>query len=186
VPPDVLGSILFVFGIGFFAANLKVTADLVVYRVRKASALLIWQAPKPRHYGFALALGAVLGLLVVIKIFALGRAPHELFGEIMMFLYFGYAVPFSTTIARGFYRAGVWSDSGFLPWGRISAVSWREDDTVTLILISHFTATARRLQVPGPLYGQARRLLRDRIQAQDIHIGGAGLELGGRDDRDAV
>lgn len=187
VAPDrVLPSILFLFGIGFLVANVKVTADLVRYHARKASALLIWQGPKPRHYGFALALGAVLGLLVVIKLFALGRAPHELFGEIMMFLYFGYAVPLSSRIARGFYRDGVWSDSGFMRWGQISAVSWREDDTITLVLISHPTSIARRLQVPGHLYGQARRVLRDRVKAHDLHIGGAGLDLGSRDDRDAV
>ena len=40
--------------------------------------------------------------------------------------------------------------------------------------------------MPGHLYGQARRLLRDRIQTHDIHIGGAGLDLGARDDRDAI
>lgn len=185
-PDLLLPSILFAFGVGFLAANLKVTADLVRFHTRKTSALLIWQGPKPRHYGFALALGAVLGLLVVIKMFALGRAPQELFGEIMMFLYFGYAVPLSTTIARGFYRDGVWSDSGFMPWGQISAVSWREEETITLVLISHFKAVARRLQVPGHLYGQARRVLRDKVQAQDIHIGGSGLNLGSRDDRDSV
>ena len=187
MPQDLLlPQLLFVFGIGFFAANLKVTADLVRFQMRKASALLTWQGPKPRHYGFALALGAVLGLLVVIKIFALGRAPHELFGEIMMFLYFGYAVPLSSRIARGFYREGVWSDSGFMPWGQISAVSWREDDTVTLVLISHVRSIARRLEVPGHLYGQARRVLRDKVQAHEIQMGGAGLKLGSRDDRDAV
>ncbi|OFW05138.1 MAG: hypothetical protein A3I61_10235 [Acidobacteria bacterium RIFCSPLOWO2_02_FULL_68_18] len=185
--PDVLlPQVLFLFGVGFLAANVKVTADLVRFRARKASALLIWQGPKPRHYGFALALGAVLGLLVVVKIFALGRAPQELFGEIMMFLYFGYAVPLSSRIARGFYRDGVWSDTGFMRWGQISAVSWREDDAITLVLISHFKSIARRLEVPGHLYGEARRLLRDRIAAQEIRIGGSGLGLGVRDDRDAV
>ena len=45
---------------------------------------------------------------------------------------------------------------------------------------------ARRLQIPGNLYGEARRLLRDKIKAHDIHIGGSGLDLGSRDDQDAV
>jgi hypothetical protein len=186
VPDAVLPGLLFLFGIGFLAANVKVTADLVRFRVRKASALLIWDNPKPRYYGFALALGAILGLLVVFKLFVLGRAPWQVFGEVMMFLYFGYAVPLSTRISRGFYRDGVWADTGFMPWGQISAVSWREDETVTLVLISHFRSIARRLQVPGHLYGQARRLLRDKIKTQDIHIRGSGLDLGSRDDQDAV
>src|SRR3989337_2696692 len=104
----------------------------------------------------------------------------------MMFLYSGCAVPLSTRISRGFYQDGVWSDSGFMPWGQISAVSWKEGESVTLILISRFRSIDRHLEVPGHLYGQARRLLRDRIKAHDIHIGGAGLDLGSRSDQDAV
>ena len=183
-----LPPLLFLFGIGFLAANIKVATDLVRFRVRKASALLVWRGQKPRYYGFALALGMVLGLLIVFKIFVLGRSPGELFGEIMMFVYYGYVFPLSTRIARGFYRDGIWSDSGFMRWGQISAVSWREEDEdeVTLILISHFTSIARRLEVPGHLYGHARRLMHDKIKAHDIHIGGVGLDLGSRTDQDAV
>ena len=104
----------------------------------------------------------------------------------MMFVYYGYAFPLSTRIARGFYRDGVWSDGGFMPWGRISAVSWREGAVVTLVLISHFRPVAKRLEVPGHLYGQARRLLQDKVKAQDIRIGGAGLDLGSRGEQDTV
>jgi hypothetical protein len=186
-----LSFVLFGFGLGFFAANMKVVADLLRFRLRRASAVLVWEIPKPRYYGFALALGAVLGVLVAVKIFILGRAPNQLFGEVMMFVYYGYAFPLSTRIARGFYRDGVWSDSGFMPWGQISAVSWKEEGSatqggVTLILISHFRSIAKRLQVPGHLYGEARRVLRDKIKAHDIHIGGSGLDLGSRDEQDAV
>jgi hypothetical protein len=128
----------------------------------------------------------VLGLLVVFKIFVLGRDPSQLFGEVMMFVYYGYTFPLSTRISRGFYRDGVWADSGFMRWGQISAVSWREGDAVTLVLISHFRSIARQLHVPGHLYGQARRLLRDRVKSQDIHMGRPGLDLGSRDDQDSV
>ena len=185
-PEMLLPQLLFVFGLGFFIANVKVTADMLRFLARKSTALLIWQNPKPRHYGFALALGAILGLLVVIKMFILGRSPQELFGEVMMFLYFGYAVPLSTRIARGFYQDGVWSDTGFMPWGQIQAVSWRENDNVTLVLVSHFKTIAKRLEVPGHLYGEARRLLRDKVKTQDIHMGRSGLDLGSRSDEDTV
>src|SRR5437867_12340828 len=131
-PDVVLPQILFLFGVGFLAANVKVTADLVRFRVRKSSALLIWENPKPRYYGFMLGLGTVLGLLVIFKLFVLGRSIPQLFGETMMFVYYGYAFPLSTRIARGFYRDGVWADSGFMRWGQISAVSWKEEPTVTL------------------------------------------------------
>jgi hypothetical protein len=185
-PESLLPQVLFLFGVGFFAANLKVTADLLRFRLRRASALLIWKNPKPSYYGFALALGAALGVLVVLELFVLERSLNQLFGEIMMFVYYGYAFPMSTRIARGFYREGVWSDGRFTPWGQISAVSWKEEPVVTLVLISQARHVATRLEVPGHLYGQARRLLRDRVKAQDIHMGGGGLDLGSRDNADAV
>jgi hypothetical protein len=178
--------LLFVLGLGFLAANLKVTADLLRFHWRKRFALLTWQSPKPRYYGLNLGLGVALGLLVAYKLFVMHRQPDQVFGEAMMFVYYGYAFPLSARIARGFYRDGVWSDSGFLRWTQISAVSWKEDGGVTLILISHFRNIARRLEVPGPLYGQARRVLRDKIRDHALHIGGAGLDLGSRNEEDAV
>jgi hypothetical protein len=178
--------LLFVLGIGFLVANVKVTTDLVRYRLRKRFALLTWQNPKPRYYGLNLALGVVLGLLIAYKLFVMHRQPDQLFGETMMFVYYGYAFPLSARISRGFYRDGVWSDGGFLRWRQISAVSWQEDGAITLILISHFRNIARRLEVPGHLYGQARRVLRDRIRDHALHLGGAGLDLESRDDEDAV
>ena len=45
---------------------------------------------------------------------------------------------------------------------------------------------ARRLEIPGHLYGQARRVLRDKIKAHDISMGGAGLDLGSRDEQDPI
>jgi hypothetical protein len=181
-----LRQVLFYFGVGFFAANLKVLVDLLRFRSRRSSALLVWPGQKPRFYGVTLLLGALLGVLVVFKLFVLGRPPSQLFGESMMLLYYGYAVPLSTRISRGFYRDGVWSDTGFIRWGQISAVSWREDTDPTLVLVSHLRSVARRLRVPGHLYGQARRLLHDRIKAQEIHFGGTGLDLGSRSEADAV
>jgi hypothetical protein len=178
--------LLLLFGFGFLVANIRLGASLFAYRRRMRSALLIWPGDKPKYYGFSLALGVILGVLLMIEAFVLDRSPRSMFGEAMMFLYYGYAFPLSTRIRRGFYGDGVWSDSGFMKWSEISAVSWKEEPTVTLVLISHVQSIARRLRVPGHLYGEARRVLRDRIQTHDIHIGGAGLDLGARDDRDAI
>lgn len=183
---QLLGRVLFLFGIGFSVANLKIVWDLLRFRARRSAALLVWQNPRPRYYGFSLGLGAILGLLLGFKIFVQHRPIGQLFGEAMMCLYYGYAMPLSTRIARGFYEDGVWSDTGFMRWGQIAAVSWRDEGDVTLILISRLRNIGRRLHVPGPLYGQARRLLRDKVKAHDIHIGGSGLDLGTRDESDAV
>ncbi|MDA1185322.1 MAG: hypothetical protein O2930_11855 [Acidobacteria bacterium] len=185
-PGFLLSRVLFLFGVGFLAANLKVFVDLVRFRLRRASSLLVWENPKPRFYGLSLALGAVLGLLVGFRLLVLGHTPDRLFGETMMLVYYGYAVPMSTRITRGFYRDGVWSDRGFMSWGQIAAVSWREKSGVTLFLVPRVRQIARRLDVPGPLYGEARRLLQDKIKAHDIHMKGAGLDLGSRDEADVV
>lgn len=185
LPPGVAAQILFFFGIGFLAANLKVVVELIRFRVRKNSALLIWQPPKPRYYRFNLLLAGVLALLLAAKLVQ-RRPPEHWFGEAMMLLYYGYAFPLSTRIARGFYRDGVWSDGGFMPWAHISAVAWNEEEGVTLILISRLKSLARRLRVPTNLYGEARRVLRDKIKTQEIQFRGSGLDLGTRDERDAI
>jgi hypothetical protein len=179
--------VLFLFGIGFLAANIKLIVELVLHQIRSRSALLVWEAPKPRYYGFNLALGVACGLLIAVKVFYLRRPLQQLFGEGMMFVYYGYAYPLSTRISRGIYRDGIWSDSGFMRWAGIAAVSWKDEEgRVTLVLISRTRNIARRLAVPGHLYGQVRRVLLDRIKAHDIHIGGTGLDLGSRDETDGV
>jgi hypothetical protein len=185
--PELLQRLLFFFGVGFFVANVKVGTDLLRYQRRKRSALLIWQNPNPRYYHFSLALGFVLVGLFAFKLFVQHRQMQTLLGEAMMSVYYVFALPLSTRIARGFYQDGVWSDTGFMRWNQISAVSWKEEGGVTLlVLVSHLKSIARHVQVPGHLYGQARRLLRDKVAAHDIHIGGAGLGLGSRDDADAI
>jgi hypothetical protein len=185
--PELLQQLLFLFGVGFFAANLKVGTDLLRYQRRKRAALLVWQNPKPRYYQFSLILGVVLVFLFGFKLFVQHRAMKTLLGEAMMSVYYVFAVPLQTRIARGFYQDGIWSDTGFMPWSQISAVSWKEEGSVVLlVVISHLKSIARHLQVPGELYGQARRLLRDKVQAHDIHIGGAGLDLGSRDEKDTI
>jgi hypothetical protein len=178
--------LLLLFGVGFLVANIRLGASLWAYQRRVRTALLVWQGAKPRYYGFSLALGVVLGVLLVVETVVLHRSSPSIFGEAMMFVYYGYVFPLSTRIRRGFYGDGIWSDSGFMRWSEISAVSWKEGATVTLVLISHAANVARHLEIPGNLYGQARRLLRDRITAHDIQIGGAGLDLGSRDGRDTV
>lgn len=175
---------LFLFGVGFLGANLKVGADFIRYQRHRRDALLVWPpAPYP-YYRFSLALGIAQGLLLGYCFLVLKQPAPQLFGLAMMFIYFFYATPLNSRIARGFYRDGVWSDTGFVRWGNISGVSWRNEGTMPLLLISHMRNMAKRLHVPGHLYGQARKVLRDRIEAHDIQLG-TGLDLGS-DQRDRV
>jgi hypothetical protein len=176
---------LFLFGLGFLGANIKIGADLIRYRSKRDGALLVWPRPRPAYYSFAVLLGVVQALLLAAFLILRRPAP-QIFGISMMLIYFLCAVPLSGRIDRGFYRDGIWADRGFVPWGRISSVTWRENP-VTLVLLSSVRTLAQRLEVPGGLNGEARKVLRDRIREHDIHMAPSlGLGLGDADERDAV
>ncbi|PYR47000.1 MAG: hypothetical protein DMF89_20595 [Acidobacteria bacterium] len=181
---SVATGILLLLGIGFLVANLRLTVEYVRYLRRRRHAVLTWPGAKPPHYGLTLALGVVTGLLTVFKIAVVHR---QAFGETMMFLYFGYLVPLSTRIGRGFYEDGIWADSTFIPYNEVGGLSWREGEhSVSLVVISRLRMLARRLAVPVEHYGAARRLLRDKIGQHEIHFSGTGLDLGARDERDGA
>jgi hypothetical protein len=168
--------------LGFLVANAKLAYDYVRFLRLRRSALLTWRSPKPPQYLFALGLGVALGLLVFAKLVLLRR---QAFGESMMFLYYAYFFPMNLTIGRGFYEDGIWAETTFIPYNEVGGISWREGEhQVTLIVISRLRNLARRLIVPLENYGAARRLLRDKIAAHDIHFSGTGLDLGDRDERD--
>ena len=103
-----------------------------------------------------------------------------------MLVYYGYALPLSLKIGRGFYADGIWADSGFVPYSHIGGLAWREGEQLTLVLMYRMRSFARRLVVPDGYYGAARRVLRDKIAAHDIHFTGKSLDLGVHDERDDV
>jgi hypothetical protein len=183
---DLLPRVLFVLGVGFFLANIRLLLQFIKFLRIRSSALLTWQGSKPPFYGLLLVLGAVLSLLIVYKLAVLHQHPKQVFGESMMLVYYGYALPLSLKIGRGFYEDGIWADGGFMPYSSIGGLTWREDDQITLVMMHRMRAFARRLVVPDSYYGAARRLLRDKIAAHDIHFTGKTLDLGLHDERDDV
>jgi hypothetical protein len=182
--PTVLNNVLIVLGAGFLIANTRLILEYSTYRRRRSTSLLTWSAPKPPYYGLALGIGVVLACVALFKIFVLRR---QAFGEAMMFLYYGYLVPHSRRIGRGFYEDGIWGDSSFIPYNEIGGISWREGEhQVRLIVNSRLKNLARTLVVPMEHYGAARRLLRDKIAAHDIHFTGTGLDLEEHDEREDI
>jgi hypothetical protein len=178
--------VLYVLGIGFLLANLRVFFQFIRFLRLRSSALLTWPGRKPPFYGLLLALGAILSVLILYKIAVLRQRPFDVFGESMMLLYYTYALPLSLRIGRGFYEDGIWAESGFIPYSEIGGLTWREGEQVTLVLMYRMRSFARRLVVPERYYGAARRLLRDKIAAHDIHFTGKTLDLGVHDERDDV
>jgi hypothetical protein len=182
---QILNGVLILLGAGFLVANARLLLEYSRFlRRRRGGALLIWPGPKPPYYGMALAIGVVLGFLVFYKLVFLRR---QAFGEAMMFIYYAYLLPLSRRIGRGFYTDGIWADASFIPYHEVAGFSWREGERqATLVVISRLRNLARRLTVPLEHYGAARRLLRDKIAAHDIHFTGTGLDLLEHDEREDV
>ena len=55
-------------GVGFLIANLRIILRFVRFFRYRVRMLVTWQTPKPPYYGFFLALGAVFGVLVCVKL----------------------------------------------------------------------------------------------------------------------
>jgi hypothetical protein len=193
-----LPQILLALGLGFLVANVRLATELVRWGRRRRTALLTWPGRRPPFYGLSLGIGVMLGALILLKAYLALRQTTALgawfsvfarstFGELMMFVYFGYMLPLSTRIARGLYADGIWTDSSFLPYEQIGGISWRTGAVSTLLVVSRVRAIARQLDVPAPALGEVRRLLRDKIQSHAIPVDeGPGLHLGTRDARDGV
>ena len=183
---DLLPRVLYLLGVGFLLANLRLLFQFIRFLRIRSSALLTWPGRKPPFYGLLLVLGAILSVLIAYKLAVLKQHPMQVFGETMMLVYYGYALPLSLKIGRGFYQDGIWADGGFIPYSHIGGLTWREDEQITLVLMYRMRNLARRLVVPQRYYGAARRLLRDKIAAHDIHFTGKTLDLGLHDERDDV
>ena len=184
MPPSLLSHVLFLLGAGFLVANLRILVDVARGFRMRSRAVLTWPSPQPRYYGLFLGMAAMLGLVLLVKLIYLRLPPTEVFGEAMMLTYYGYLVPLSIRIGRGFYEDGVWLDNGFLPYHQIGGLTWREGDQLTLLFIPRMKQVARSLVVPAQFYGAARRLLRDKIARHDIDFWGKALDLGAHDERD--
>jgi hypothetical protein len=185
--PGLLTSVLYLLGAGFLVYNLYLF--YLYYRNRRLqrTALVTWPAPRPPLYRLFLWVGAVLAIVIFYKLAVLKLHPKFVFGETMMLVYYVYAMPLAQKIRRGLYEDGIWTDGGFIPYVNIGGLTWRETPhAATLVVLYRWRSFARRLLVPEPVYGETRRVLRDKIAAHDIHFTGKPLDLGLHDERDDV
>jgi len=178
---SLLVNVLLVLGVGFLVVNVRFGWRFVQYVRRRPSAILTWPPPRPRFYGMQLAFPVVFALIIAVKLLVWRMAPINTFGEFMMLLYYGYALPLGQRIGRGFYEDGLWLDDGFVPYSGIGRIAWREEPPLTLLVMPRTKAIARKLEVPQRHYGEARRLLRDRIKEHRITLTEKALDLGAHD-----
>jgi len=184
--PGLLTLFLYALGAGFFLINARLFFQYYKFTTIRGSALVTWAAPGPPFYKTFLWVGAVLAILIFYKLTILKLHPKFVFGETMMLIYYVYAVPLGLKIRRGLYEDGIWTEAGFVPYVKIGGLTWREGPQPTLVMLYRWRTFARKLAVPEPLYGEARRVLRDKIAAHDIHFTGKTLDLGLHDERDDV
>ena len=186
IDQTLLSRLLYVIGGGFAIVNLHQFYQYFRYRRLRRTALLTWGPQRPPFYRLFLWVGAVLAILIFYKLAVLKLHPKFVFGETMMLVYYVYALPLGLKIGRGFYEDGIWSEAGFIPYARIGGLTWREGERTTLVMLYRWRNFARQLVVPEPYYGEARRVLRDKIATHDIHFTGKTLDLGLHDERDDV
>jgi len=186
VNPRLLSTLLFGLGAGFLVFNLYLFFQYFRNRRLQPAALLTWPPPRPPLYRLFLWVGAVLAIVIFYKLAVLRLAPVNVFGETMMLVYYVYAMPLGLKIRRGLYADGIWTDGGYIAYVNVGGLTWREGEHPTLVVLYRWRSFARRLMVPRPLYGEARKVLRDKIAAHDIHFTGKSLDLGLHDERDDV
>lgn len=172
-------------GVLFVIVNARVGWQLLAWWRLRRDVVLVWPAPKPPFFAINLAIGVMLGVILLITAYRMPRGFASLFGLAMMFTYYGYLLPLSVRIRRGLYRDGVWTDSGYMPYREIGGLTWKGE--ATLVLASRQKTLARRLAVPGPHLGEVRHLLREAIGRHTIEFDeGPGLHLGTRDTRESA
>ena len=168
-------------------ANLRVGRELWRWGAAAPAALTVWTAPKPPFYAMSLAIGVMLGLLLFVTVFLVPRPAASVFGELMMFVYYGYLLPLSTRITHGALCR--WH----LDRRRVHAL--RRDRRADLEERGgghpgRCVAAARDCPdpgVPGTRLGEVRRVLREKIAEHAVEFeGGPGLHLGSRDTRESV
>ena len=181
-----LSSLLWLLGAGFLVFDLYLFLQYLRNRRLQPTALVTWPPPRPPLYRLFLWVGAVLAIVIFYKLAVLRLHPRFVFGETMMLVYYVYAMPLGLKTRRGLYEDGIWSDAGFIAYGRIGGLTWREGANPTLVILYRWRSFARKLIVPRTLYGEARRVLRDKIAEHEIHFTGKPIDLGLHDERDDV
>jgi hypothetical protein len=183
---DPLNILLLLLGGGFLLAIFLAMADVWQFRRRRPHAVLTWVLPKPKPTWLPTVVAIGVGAVVFYKLVILRWHPSLAFGEGMIFLYYAVWYPLSLTVERGFYEDGIWLERRFVKYGDVTGLTWRDDPEPTLIIVAGKRQMAGHVRVPLDDYAEARRILRDRISTDQLHMGKPLLDLGGHDRRDDV
>ena len=164
-------------GVYFSILILRGVSGLLLFHRVRPTALITWRARPPSHRPLLTALGVVAVGLTVLTLLR-QRPFFHVYSQAVMALYFMAMVPLAARIQPGLYGDGVWTDVGFLRYGRIRRMAFRETPEIVLILIPRGRlASARRMWVPPAEYGAVRKLLEDKLRAGVLKLDAGILGL---------
>ncbi|HEY7513546.1 MAG TPA: hypothetical protein VIC87_03665 [Vicinamibacteria bacterium] len=171
-----LGLVFAGLGVYFGVLLLRGLLGYLHFRRLLPTALLTWPVPRPRAGRLLFSLG-LLSLAITALNGYMARPLHHVASLGLMALYFLLMVPLAGRIRLGFYEEGVWADAGFLPWGRIARMAFREHPDIVLILLPRGGRGSFRLPVPADEYGAARKLIEEKVRARVVNMEGGILGL---------
>ncbi len=139
------------------------------FRSLRATALATWPVPRQRQARALLLLGAAAAGVALLNV-VMRRPLHHVASQALMASYFMWMVPLAARIRLGFYRDGVWADAGFLAWGDIRRLSFREAPELVLVLLPRRGARSFRLPLPPDEYGRARKIVDEMVRSHALDL----------------
>lgn len=150
----------------------------VSFRRVRHTALYTWRAPVSLVQRLLPLLGMASAAAAILN-GALGRPLHHVYSQVIMAFYFIAMVPLLERIPIGIYRDGVLAERGFVPWGQVARLSFRETPEIVLLLLRRGrTRAPLRLPVPASEYGAVRRVLLEKIRERAVDVDAPILGLG--------
>jgi hypothetical protein len=141
------------------------------FRSLAKSSILSWESPRPWFFGLCLGIGFFMVVMTFLSAFILHRPALHSVAQGLMAIFYTVVFPLSFRIRKGFYATGIWAEHRFLPYREIRWLGWRERPEIVLALRGEDRFLRQSydiLRVPGDYYGQARRILADRIEDQTL------------------
>ena len=149
------------------------------FRRVRHTALYTWRARVPLVQRLLPLLGMASAAAAILN-GALGRPIHHVYSQVIMAFYFIAMVPLLERIPIGVYRDGVLAERGFVPWGQIARLAFRETPEIVLLLLRRGRGRPPfRLPVPASEYGAVRRVLLEKMREREVDVDAPILGLGG-------
>jgi hypothetical protein len=155
----------------FFSIWITITlVKFFQFKKVAGQAVLSWEPPRPWYYRLCLGIGLFMVFLTVMSAVVLNRPLLVIVAQALMAVFYTVVFPLTFKIRRGFYVSGIWAERGFVPYRSIQWLGWKESPQLTLALKAEGKLGQRYafLRVPGDYYGQARRILADRIKEDSL------------------